>query len=639
MSKPTLRQAQQPTRKTEVRRQKAKKATRQQQKNRQIKRQKLKAKRANEDPKPAPAGRAYFVQQIWEKLGLEAAMNRLGIVKGGLPLSTIFLVALLMGVVGAASLNGMTTLLPHDAALMTMLAIDILDEKQLYRGLGQVSIAQYQAWMGHLLGQLQADPRTASRPDGVVAGDGTQIAKPDAHKIPGIHLMFLHSEKRFVRGAEVVSTHYADNDKDYPLFMAFYEPDEDARAERAAQKARRQAQVDGRKPKEVLAYMGEQIEQGNRPELVVLSGPQLNNRFRQGMDERELRWLGVSDNRRVYTLAGQPEKQKAKTLLAKANPDDWETDADLGYSFADLGLADSSVGAVRLVVAEHMADEVRTLYVLPATVDIVEAISRISWVLSREQAKQEKGMLNLMLNLLRLGRQAGIRAETATFDRWFFVPWFIMAVMGLGFKRVVIKAKSGFKYVYKGEEYTLDALWGLLKKADFHDHTRGKMTYELASLNVKLKGVGAIKLVFVRQPTRRGNKTLSSVLMCTDTTYAARRVLRAYLLRWQIEVCYREVKQNHAFGAFHSQNMETNYGQTMLSLVAYLFVTLLRLLLPPLRQHTLGWIKDNYLNVTVRLLKNGQGATAVYVVEFAGWFLDTYGLPDWDSFRLPDGVT
>ncbi len=638
MSKSTLRQAQQPARKTQVRHQKAKKAVRQQKNSRKNQRQKLEAKRANKDPKPAPTGRAYFMQQIWEKLGLEAAMTRLGIMKDGLPLSTIFLVTLLMGVVGATSLNNMTTLLPHDAALMTMLAVDALDEKQLYRGLARVSIAQYQAWMSYLLGQLQTDPRTASRPDGIVAGDGTQIAKPDAHKIPGIHVMFLHSEKRFVKGVEVASTHYADNDKNYPLFMSFYEPDEAARAERAAKKARRKAQVDGRKPKEVLAYLEKQIEQGNCPELIVLSGPQLNNRFRQGADKLVLRWLGVSDNRRVYTLTGQEEKQKAKTLLAKANPKDWEIDADLGYRFADLGVADSSIGMVRLVVAEHMADKTRTLYTLPDTVDIAEAISRISWVLSREQAKQEKGMLNLMLNLLRLSRDAGIQAETATFDRWFFVPWFIVAVLELGFKRVVIKAKAGFTYVYKGEDHSLDSLWGLLKQKDFHCHTRGKITYELASLKVTLKGVGQVKLVFVRQPTQRGNKILSSVLMCTDIAYQDRRVLRAYLLRWQIEVCYREVKQNHAFGAFHSQNMETNYGQTMLSLVAYLFVTLLRLLLPPLRQHTLGWIKNNYLNATVRLVENGQGAVMAYVVEFAGWFLDTYGLPDWDSFRLPDAV-
>jgi hypothetical protein len=467
-----------------------------------------------------------------------------------------------------------------------MLAVSALDEKQLYRGLAQISVAQYMAWMRQLLGALQADPRTASRPDGVIAGDSTQIAKPYAHKIPGVHVLFLHSEKRFVNGAETLTTHYADSDKDYPLFMAFYQPDETTLAERAAERARREAQVDGRKPAEVLAYIEERIQQGDQPELVILSGPRLNPQFTTALDRLNVPWLGVSDNRRTYTLAGSQESQNAKTLRDKANPRRWLEDADLGYRFAALGTAASRVGEVLLVVAacpggqarEHMADGVRTLYLTPATISETTAIERITLTLSREQAQRESSMLYQMLQLLGMSREAGIRAETATFDRWFFVPWFICAVLALGFLRVVIKAKAGFRYTYRGKEYELDELWSLLQKQDFEPLRRNGITYELASLIVGLKGVGLVKLVFVRQPTRRGNRMLDAVLMCTDVRYANEDVLRAYLLRWRIEVCYREVKQNHAFGAFHSQTFEINYGQTMLSLVAYLFVSLLRLL-------------------------------------------------------------
>ena len=164
----------------------------------------LQARRAVVDPQPAPLARGYFVQQIWDKLGLEAALARVGIGKGGLPLSTVFIVVLLMGVVGATSLFGAAQLLPTDAALCTLLAVSALDEKQVYRGLASISLAQYQAWMGQLLGALQADPRTASRPDGVVISDSTQVTKNSAHKIPGVHLLFLHSEKHF---APVSYTH------------------------------------------------------------------------------------------------------------------------------------------------------------------------------------------------------------------------------------------------------------------------------------------------------------------------------------------------------------------------------------------------------------------------------------------------
>jgi hypothetical protein len=215
------------------------------------------------------------------------------------------------------------------------------------------------------------------------------------------------------------------------------------------------------------------------------------------------------------------------------------------------------------------------------------------------------------------------------------VPWFVKAVLALGFKRVVIKAKAGFKYIYHGKEYELAQLWNLLRPQDFQPCQRNGITYQLASLKVLIKGVGQVKLVFVRQPTRRGKAILESVLMCTDTKYPHKKVLRVYLLRWPIEVCYREVKQNHAFGAFHSQTFETNYGQTMLSLVAYLFVSLVRLIVPPLSSHTLGWIKNHYLNVTVRLVVTDAPDGPRYVLEFPGWLLDDYGLPAWEAFQLP----
>ena len=518
---------------------------------------------------------------------------------------------------------------------MVMLALDSLEEKQLYRGLGRVSIAQYQAWMSELLGSLQADPRTASLPSGVTIADTTQVLKRFSHKIPGVHILFVHSEKVFAKGVEIINTHYADGSKDYPLFAAFYQPDEAVLAERAVKKKQQQAGVDGRKPSQVLAYLKEQVAGGNKPELVTVAGPQLGQNFIAGLIELGVAWLGVSSNRRVYTLKGSQEKQKAKTLLAKANPRHWIEDPDLGYRFASLGTATGSVGEVLLVVAEHMADRVRTLYLVSADASEAEAIARISLVLSREQAKQETGILTQTLKLLNLGREANIRAENATFDRWFFVPWFIKEVLSLGFKRVVIKAKAGFTYTYQDQAYDLPELWGLLHEKDFKVHQRNGQVYRLASLRVDLKSVGKVKLVFVRQEMRRRTGTLESVLMCTDVDYPDKDVLRVYLLRWRIEVFYRAVKQNHRFGQFHAQNMETNYGQTLLSGVAYLFENLLKCITPTLLQQSPGWIRDKYLNVIVALTLAGDPENPDYVIEFPGWLLDDYGLPDWDSFVLP----
>jgi len=598
-------------------------------------RRQMQVQRATREPKAAPRGRSYLIGQIWEKLGLDKALEQVGIGKEGLPYSAIFIIVILMGIMGASSLHQLVALVPQDAVLLAMLALHGLEEKQLYRGLGEVTVAQYQAWMGELIKGLQRDPRTISQPEGVVIGDTTQIIKRYGHKIPGVHILFAHSEKIFVKGVEIVNSHYADQAKDYPLFMAFYEPDEGVVAHRATQKAQRKAGVDGRKPAQVLAYLQEQVKQGQPPELVTLSGSSLSKTLTGGLAKLGLPWLGVSDNRRVYTLEGQAQKQKAKTLLAQAKPRRWTEEVDLGYRFALWGAASSSLGLVRLVVAEHMADGVRTLYLTDTATAQAEAIARITLVLAREQARQETGVLNLMLNLLTLSLKAHIRAENAAFDRWFFIPWFILAVLKLGFKRVIIKAKAGFTYTYQGQAYDLPDLWPLLNDDAFKPYDYRGHTYHLASLTVALKDLGLVKLVFVRQPFRRRQGTLAFVLMCTDLDYPLLSVLQVHLLRWRIEVCYREVKQNHAFGLFHSQTMSTNYGQTMLSLVAYLFLMLLKLTVPPLAHHSYGWIKTHYLNVIVHFVSSGDPQDPDYVLQFPGWLIDDYGLPLWLPLALP----
>lgn len=605
-------------------------------------RQALRAQRAASPPKPAPRARSYFVQEIWEKLRLDEGLARVGIHKDGIPISSILMVVLMMGIMGVSSLHALSQALPQDEALLALLNLPGLEMKQLYRGLAQISIGEYQAWMVEAIRVLQIDARTASRPDGVVAGDTTQIIKAYAHKIPGVHVLFHHSEKRFVKGVEVLNTHYADSDKDYPLFMSFYEPDEEAAATRAALRARQAAGVDGRKPREVLAYLKAEKAAGNPPELVVLSGPRLSAAFRCGLDKAQIMWLGVSNQRRTYTLAGQEESISTKKLLGQSEPKYWAIDPDLGYRFATLGLAHSAIGELSLVLAEHMADGVRTLYLLSPETTHDEALRRITLVLEREQRQQahaEHNLLHQMLHLLRLSRDADIRAETAVFDRFFLVPWFMQAVCALGFARVVTKAKANFNYTYQGQNYSLPQLWTLLAEEDFDAHTYKGRHYLLASLSVQMATLGSVKLVFLRQTTRRGNRILDAVLLCSDPDYPDDKVLRAYLLRWRIEVCYREVKQNHAFGQFHSQTLETNYGQTLLSLLAYLFLSLLRRIVPPLRERSLGWILQHYLNAVVSLSTVHDSENVLYSIALPPWIFDHHALPDWLAFLQPDSST
>jgi hypothetical protein len=142
-----------------------------------------------------------------------------------------------------------------------------------------------------------------------------------------------------------------------------------------------------------------------------------------------------------------------------------------------------------LIVAERMDDAIRRLYVLPVQ-DRADATSLLSLVLSHTPDDVPEGKLRLMLDLLRLGRQAGIRSETATFDRWYFIPWSILEVLALGFKRVVIPAKAGFNYTYDGQTYDLSELWALWCPQDFEDVTCRRRPYRLLSRQVSMKDLG-----------------------------------------------------------------------------------------------------------------------------------------------------
>ena len=128
--------------------------------------------------KPSPQAGSYLVRRFWEYFGLTEVLEGLGIRKfKGLAASTLLLIALLFAVLGAQSISDLTEKARADQILIECCAADVLERKQLYRFLGKMTQEQYQAWLQHILRRMQSDPRTASQPNGVVAGDETTILK------------------------------------------------------------------------------------------------------------------------------------------------------------------------------------------------------------------------------------------------------------------------------------------------------------------------------------------------------------------------------------------------------------------------------------------------------------------------------
>jgi len=572
--------------------------------------------------RPTPQAGSYLVRRFWDYLGLTEALEGLGIHKfKGLAASTLLLVALLFGVLGAGSVSDLADKAGHDPVLLECCAVEMLERKQLYRFLGKMTKSQYQAWLVHILRRLQADPRTASRPDGVVAGDETTVLK-SGKKMPGISWVFKSSEQRFGLGYEIVSTCYADTSKFYGLFCDFRLPTAAQQQAQAQARQQKKLGLDRRKPADVMRWLEQQVADGEAPELVALAGPHLSQTLTAACERLTLPWLGLSDRRRVYCLdQGQAtHKVKADQVLDADYADRWQQLTDAGYQVAMAGPAlAKGIGHVVLLVAECLADGGRLLIVARPDEDahLLERVHRL--LAQRDEADNTK--LHLMLALLRQGREAGIRAETATFDRWFYAVWFIQDVLGIGFKRVVIKARSNIHYLYRGEELTIEQLKA--KVSGYRPAPKGNHLLQFAALKVIQPGLGLIKLVFVQEYTRHGKRIQEYVLMCTDPRYANHKVYQAYKLRWRIEEIYREARQNHALEAFHGRNFNAIYAHVFLSFLSHMCLVVTRLLSPKLQHMTLGQIMDQVLKALVELVSTSQGV----VVRFTNEFLERYGLP------------
>ena len=603
-------------------------------KRRRLKRQqrqqqgKTKAVRAEKVPEPQPRASGHLMQQFWKKFDFDQVLVKFGQVKfKGLPLGSLFLILMLFGMVNATSDQDLSNKVKVDPLLMEMCGVELLDKQQLYRVRKRLSGDEYDDWLEHLLRGMQEDPRTASRTDGVVSGDDTVFFK-SGKKLPDITLVYKSSEKRFGMGYVMPTTHYADADKDYPLFGRIHKRSEEQKQATADKRARRRQKLDGRRPDDVKAWLSQLVEEERPPEVVILRSTRLTLGLRKHCEALGLAWVGVSAGNRTYTMQANGKQQRAKALLrSKVKEEQWHILNDEGARVLSLGGAEASaVGSVSLMLVEKMADGERFLYIAPAELSQEDRLGLVQVALATEQAEPENSKLVDMVALLEKSKSF-IRAQTATFDAWFHVTWFIQAVLDLGFKRVVLPAKTDRLYAAKGETKT----WKEWEKEVHRPKRISVLGRQMLVRRLKVKDadLGRVQLVFVQDidVQKRNGQVVETVgrvyaLLCTDPKWACDKVVQAYKLRWKIEEFYREVRQNHGLTRFHGRNEHAIHGHLVFAFISYICVTLIRLWNPPLRDKTLGWIKRQFFEAIVIIKK-----TADHIqVGFSPEWVDQYGL-------------
>lgn len=590
-----------------------------------------KAVRAEEKPKAEPRAAGHLMERFWHHFQFDKVLEGFKQVKyKGLSLATLFLVLMLFGVMNAKSDSDLCDKVRADPLLVEMCGVELLDRQQLYRMRKRLSAEQYDEWQAHLLRALQQDSRTASRRDGVIIGDDTVLIKY-GKKMPDITVVFSSSEDRYGLGYAVPSTHYADADKNYPLFGKLHYRTAEQKQAAEDKRLRRRKKLDLRRTDDEKAWLKELVDAERKPGLVVLRGSRLSPGMTAHCESLNVLWLGVSPSNRKYRLPGNKKAQSAKTLLKQEpKPGQRQLLNDEGVRVAFLGQAETTtLGLVTLMMVERVEAAERQLCVLPRDTDEATAIARLQAMLDIERPALDNSKLHDMLDLL-CKSCAFILAETFVADAWFYVPWFIKETLKINpIKRVVTKSKSNRTYTAKGQTKTWKE-WASNVKTYQRCTVLGK-DVNLARLKVQDPDLGKVQLVIVQEirKCKRNGQWVEEIgqcyaLLCTDPKYKPQKVFQAYKLRWKIEEFYREVRQNHGLTRFHGRNADAIHGHLIFAFISYIGVALVRLWNKKLKDKTLGWIEKHFFRAVVKLKRQGERI----LIGFDPDWMDEFGLPD-----------
>jgi len=361
--------------------------------------------------------------------------------------------------------------------------------------------------------------------------------------------------------------------------------------------------------------------------LAVLKAARFNGTAVKGVEERDVPWLGISPRNRVYQDA-QGKRVSAKQLLRRRmNKRVCLQLPDSGrYILVEEGQM-TGVGKVLFLITQQVASGERTLFVVRHQ-EVEQALALLDTYLNWEQAEIET-KLHQMVELLTQAWAYGIQSETASLDRWYYVSWFILEVLAAGYQRVVVPDRADRHYLYQGQWMTGAQIRATLSLDAFEPAAYKGKKCRLASRIVEHEELGRVKLVFVEEFNKKDQPTRCYGLMCTDPDYPDELVYRAHKLRWKIEESYREMRQHHGFGAFHSRHWNAIYGHLAFTFLSLLLTTAIRRFNERIATQTLGWVKEHYLNAVVEL----QEVTDDLIVRLSQGFLQQFGL-----FQLVPGI-
>lgn len=137
-------------------------------------------------------------------------------------------------------------------------------------------------------------------------------------------------------------------------------------------------------------------------------------------------------------------------------------------------------------------------------------------------------------------------ADYVVFDSWFAFPTVIKKVADKIPVICPVKNISAIKFKHNKRIYNLMGLYKHLLSTVKRRQTDDDDDDIIGWMNVELLSAGSVRVVFIKNPNKPDSPM---VLISTDTSLSAKQICRIYAQRWDIEVCFKALKQH--LGLYH----------------------------------------------------------------------------------------
>ena len=224
----------------------------------------------------------------------------------------------------------------------------------------------------------------------------------------------------------------------------------------------------------------------------------------------------------------------------------------------------------------------------------------ISGQMSYEAKHHSK--LELALMMIQRAFDHGIRAGYVLFDSWYAWPVFINNIRNMSKDlHVICRLKnSNVSYEYRGKGYRLSELYRKVKSGLKKDVRTGLL---LRRVLVRLSGSNEeAVIVFCKGYQEPEDETIKGkkkgklpkwvAFLSTNTRLHASSIIKKYIKRWTVEVCFKECKQLLELGKDQSNNFNAQVFATTASFLRY---NLLNFLNELEQMPTIGGYSSNWL--------------------------------------------